>query len=122
MKLLVVNSLVDDLKNVKDTEICEEKSELLARLKEFLKEYKMVVIDTELRNEFRLVYIETENAVKYKIKDFRVLDEIIKNYFLGVVPIFSFESLNGMQRKCFIEENISFCIKGKEIYICARYV
>ena len=44
----------------------------------------------------------------------------LKKQFEHIVPVFEFKTMNGMQRKRFVEENISFQIKDKEIHICAR--
>lgn len=117
LKILVVNSLADDLEKMNDI---GQKIELSTELKELLADYGMIVADTEVRNGFTLVYIETKSSVKYKVKDYQFLDWKIKDQFSGLVPIFKFAALNGMQRKRFIEENISFCIDEKEIHICAR--
>lgn len=44
----------------------------------------------------------------------------IKGMHERMIPIYQFESINGIQRKRFVEENISFLIYEKEIHICAR--
>ena len=43
----------------------------------------MIVADTEVRNSFTLVYIETKSSVKYKVKDYQFLDWKIKDQFSG---------------------------------------
>ena len=76
-------------------------------MKELLKKYGMIITDVESKNGFILVYIETDKSLK--LNEYQTLKYKIENKF-RMVPVFTFQSLNGMQRKRFIEENISFCL------------
>ncbi len=114
LKMLLANSLVDRL----DNEIfLKNNPEINMEMKELLKKYGMIITDVESKNGFILVYIETDKSLK--LNDYQTLKYKIENNF-RMVPVFTFQSLNGMQRKRFIEENISFCIREKEIYICVK--
>lgn len=120
LKMLVVNSLADDLNDINNGEPCDNKCELSSELKKFLKDHNLIAVDTRLQNGFTLVYIETEEFVKYRIKDYQTLNCKIKDTFYGTIPVFKFTFLNTRRRKRFMEEDISFCIHEKEIHICAR--
>lgn len=115
LKMLVVNSLVDDLKEsaIKPDQI------LTIEARELLKSYDMNVIKSEKTGGFTFVYIEMGNKYKYKITDYIMINDYIKSKQEDLVPVFQFKIMNGMQRKRFIEENISFIIYEKETYICA---
>ena len=122
LQLLVVNSLVDDINNTCGDEFDETGTTILARVYELLEEYNMVAVKSEEQAGFTLVYIKTSTMMKYKAKDFRVLDCEIKGLFAKVIPVFMFEAINGMLRKRLIEDNISFCVNEKEMHICAKIV
>lgn len=115
LKMLVVNSLVDDLK---ESAIKPDQT-LTIEARELLKSYDMNVIKSEKTGGFTFVYIEMGNKYKYKITDYIMINDYIKSMQEDLVPVFQFKILNGMQRKRFIEENISFIIYEKETYIFA---
>ena len=119
LKMLVVNSLADELDESTKAK-GNEQNEISEELKELLTEYDMTADKVELNNGFTLVYISMGNRLKYKTKDFLAVDQQIKGMYERIIPIYQFELINGMQRKRFVEENISFLVYEKETHICAR--
>ena len=117
LKMLVVNSLVDDI----DKERMQlDRNEEFNKIVDFLSQYKLTIGRTDETNGFTLVYVFTNTKQKFKTKDYLLINQKLVNTFEHVVPVFGFDTLNGMQRKRFIEESISFQITGKETFICAK--
>lgn len=119
LKLLVANSLVDDLNRSINYE-CEDKIEASEELIELLYQYNLTVNKLQVNNGFTFVYILIDENNKYRFKNFIDINNNLKEQFEHIVPIFEFKTLNGMLRKRFVEENISFQIKDKEIHIYAK--
>lgn len=119
LKLLVANSLVDDLNRSINYE-CEDKIEASEELIELLYQYNLTVNKLQVNNGFTFVYILIDENDKYRFKNFIDINNNLKEQFEHIVPIFEFKTLNGMLRKRFVEENISFQIKDKEIHIYAK--
>lgn len=119
LKMLVVNSLVDDLNRSMNYE-CEDELEASEELKELLYKYNLIVNKLQMSNGFTFVYISIDENNKYRLKNFIDINHNLKEHFEHLVPVFEFKTMNGMQRKRFIEENISFQIKDKEIHIYAK--
>lgn len=116
LKMLVVNSLVDDI----DKERMQLDRNELNEMVDFLSQYKLTIEKTDETNGFTLVYVFTNTKQKFKTKDYLLINQKLVNTFEHVVPVFCFDTLNGMQRKRFIEERVSFQITGKETFICAK--
>lgn len=122
LKLLIVNSILDEAND-------DNKNKLLNNvggdcswneLEEVVASYEMIIIRIENFNGCNLVYIEPNKELRYKFMEFYNLNMYIKSEYSKVIPVFCFDTINGMQRKRFVEENISFYIKDKEIHICSR--
>ena len=122
LKMLVVNSLLDEMNNSDGFETEDGEMIVSDDFEELISEYEMTAIKLETLNEYTLVYIKPSNNIKYKSKDYQILNVQLKSIFVQMIPVFCFESLNGMQRKRFVEEDISFYIEDKEIHICSRNV
>jgi len=127
LKLLVVNSISDELENVthskKDDRIDEKNvccfpKELLDYLID--NEYRIKKI--EVNNGFWLVYIQSESDVGSKTKKMTEINDYIRYYWdcENIVPVFCFDTLNGNQRSLLCQRSISFQINNKEIHICTR--
>lgn len=117
LKMLVANSLLDNLNLVSST---DEKMVISEDLEEKVRRYEMTVTNIESLNGYMVVYINPSERINYRIKDYLTLNSEIINAFEYTIPVFCFDSLNGMQRKRFVEEDISFSIKEKEIHVCLK--
>ncbi|MGO5053946.1 hypothetical protein ACTQ6A_15795 [Lachnospiraceae bacterium LCP25S3_G4] len=113
LKLLLVNNLVDDLKNE-----CVQVSNLSNESKKLITEYGFEVENQQEINGTIFTYITVPVNKKFSTKDILKIDSEVKLY--EIKPIYLFENLNGMQRKKLIQEDISFCIIGRETHICER--
>lgn len=153
LKMLVVNSLVDDINTEIDkqeknddvnTEIDKQEknddvnieidkqekidaikasvSQLLIpfSLRRLLTKHEMKLGVVKVEQDITFMFLENEGTRKYKFKDYDELNQKIKEKYQKIVPIFNFKKLNGMQRKRFLEENISFSVQDKEIHICVK--
>lgn len=140
LKMLVVNSLVDDINTEIDkqeknddvnTEIDKQEkidsikasvSQILIpfSLRRLLTKHKMKLGVVKVEQDITFMFLENEGTRKYKFKDYDELNQEIKEKYQKIVPIFNFKKLNGMQRKRFLEENISFSVQDKEIHICVK--
>lgn len=153
LKMLVVNSLVDDINTEIDkkeknddvnTEIDKQEkiddvnieidkqekidaikasvSQLLIpfSLRRLLTKHEMKLGEVKTEQDITFIFLENEGTRKYKFKDYDELNQKIKEKYQKIVPIFNFKKLNGMQRKRFLEENISFSVQDKEIHICVK--
>lgn len=120
LKMLVVNSLVGDIDKERMQLDRNELNEEINEIVDFLSQYKLTIGRTDETNGFTLVYVFTNTKQKFKRKDYLFINQKLVNTFKHVVLVFCFDTLNGMQRKRFIEESISFQITGKETFICAK--
>lgn len=120
LKMLVVNSLIDDIDKERMRLDRNELNEEFNEIVDFLSQYKLTIGRTDENNGFTLVYVFTNTKQKLKTKDYLLINQKLVNTFERVVPVFCFDTLNGMQRKRFIEESISFQITGKEMFIRAK--
>ena len=120
LKMLVVNSLINDIDKERVQQDRYELNEEFNEIVDFLSQYKLTIGRTDETNGFTLVYVFTNPKQKFKTKDYLLINQKLVNTFEHVVPVFCFDTLNGMQRKRFIEERVSFQITGKETFICAK--
>lgn len=73
LKMLVINSLLDDLNYVDKKEREEAPKTLAEKLKKILEEHGMSYNNLECIQGFRVLYINCESFEKYKMKDYRVV-------------------------------------------------
>lgn len=117
LKMLVVNSLVDDIDKQR---MQLDRNEKFNQIADFLSRYKLIIGKIDETNGFTLVYVFTNTKQKFKTKDYLSISQSLITTFEHVIPVFCFDTLNGMQRKRFIEENLSFQITDKETFIFAK--
>lgn len=128
IKLLMVNSLIDDFKIEQENNTNQNESFAAIRQKtpqypkdimDTLDLYCMKITRTDIINGFDAIFLSLDENVKYVMNDFLYIDEFIKNYNERYIPIFCFSSLNGMRRKRFVEENISYAT-DIELFVCKK--
>lgn len=112
----------DDSNTENDKKIEDIKAKLLIpfSLRWMLIKHEMKLGEVKAEQDITFIFLENEGTRKYKFKDYDELNQKIKEKYQKIVPIFNFKKLNGMQRKRFLEENISFSVQDKEIHICVR--
>ena len=113
LRILVVNSITDNVVNNVLSESNEITAEVSDELIRILNKNGFVYVDSEVKNGLKIIYVETETD--HKFNDFLILDYHLKGNY-SVIPVFRFKKINGIRRKRFIEEQISFAT-GKEIHI-----
>ena len=128
IKLLMVNSLIDDFKIEQEdnTNQSESSEAIMQKALQYPKEimdtldlYCMKITRTDTINGLDALYLSLDKDVKYVMNDFLYLDEYIKNYNGHYIPIFCFDSLNGMRKKRFVEEKISYATDN-ELFVCKK--
>lgn len=115
LKLLIVNSLMDDFK-IKEEQY-NESSSCRKEITDTLDLYCIKLTKMELNNGFELLYLSLDENVKYTMNDFIYLNEYITEIDGQYIPVFCFNSLNGMRRKRLTEEGISYQVTNKELFI-----
>lgn len=123
LKLLVVNDLVDDIKDciIQEDRLydSEENLSIVTNINRKLKQYGLKISDVISIDGFSFFKIEVSNDLKIGIKEVLKINCDLSE-FEGVELIYYFNKINGMLRKRLVEEEISFCIADKELHICSK--
>lgn len=116
LQMLLVNELIDETEQIiKPTEI-DVSSELQIHINRFA--VKCGGFSTI--NDVQVIITEVPEGTKLKINDYCSLCSEIKTYYPDKEPLFIFKTINGMQRKRFMQEEISFGVQGKELHVFNR--
>lgn len=111
LKLLLVNSLIDDASRV---DVVEE-HELDERVKKTLKQHKVTIEKEDVIGGLNVYYLKApKNMI---LRECMTIYEVFREYEPKSEPIFQFKKLDGMLKKRMMEEKISYYIMGKELHI-----
>ena len=66
-------------------------------------------------NDIEVITLNIPEGSKITIKTVKQVQIIVNKVYPDAEPLFMYSRMNGMQRKSFLQNNISFGIKGKEI-------
>ena len=113
LKMLIVNELVDETEQI----IAPIEMVISPELQIFLNRFAMKCFGFNTINNVQVFVIEVPEGTKLKISDFCLLHSEIIAYYPERVPLFGFKTMNGMQRKRFMQEKISFGVSGKEFHV-----
>ena len=123
LKLLVVNDIVDDIKDsiIKEENPFDSEYQLsmVSNIDRVLEDYGLIISDIISVDDFIFYKIEVPDDLKIGIKDVLEINFALVE-FGNVELLYYFNKLNGMLRKRLIEEDISFCITGKELHFCSK--
>lgn len=115
LKLSLMNSIISECEKNVPIDVNDD-------IKLFFKKYGFYIIKTDFYMDIFTIYIKSEKKVG--IKDFRkLLAEFYKSKS-GMILVFDLENATDVQKKKFREEQISYCITGKELFISknGRYI
>jgi hypothetical protein len=115
LKLSLMNNIISECEKYVPIDVYDD-------IKLFLKKYGFYIIKTDFYMDIFTIYIKSEKKVG--IKDFRkLLAEFYKSKS-GMILVFDLENATDVQKKKFREEQISYCITGKELFISKnrRYI
>lgn len=115
LKLSLMNSIISECERNVPIDVNDD-------IKLFFKKYGFYIIKTDFYMDVCTIYIKSEKKVG--IKDFRkLLAEFYKSKS-GMILVFDLENATDVQKKKFREEQISYCITGKELFISKnrRYI
>lgn len=108
LKLSLMNNIISECEKYVPIDVYDD-------IKLFLKKYGFYIIKTDFYMDIFTIYIKSEKKVG--IKDFRkLLAEFYKSKS-GMILVFDLENATDVQKKKFREEQISYCITGKELFI-----
>lgn len=115
LKLSLMNNIISECEKYVPIDVYDD-------IKLFLKKYGFYIIKTDFYMDIFTIYIKSEKKVG--IKDFRkLLAEFYKSKS-GMILVFDLENATDVQKKKFREEQISYCITEKELFISKnrRYI
>lgn len=116
LQMIIVNDLVNE------TELIISPAEVMVskELQLFFNSYSIKYCGFSTINDVQVFIIKVPEAAKLKINDYRALSIEIRKYYPERVPLFNFKTINGMQRKRLIQEEISFGVQKKEYHVFNR--
>ncbi len=115
LKLSLMNSIISECEKNVPIDVNDD-------IKLFFKKYGFYIIKTDFYMDIFTIYIKSEKKVG--IKDFRKLLAEFHKSKSGMILVFDLENATDVQKKKFREEQISYCITGKELFISknGRYI
>lgn len=115
LKITLVDNILRDINEISSIGECGINEEFL----EMTSRHGLIAGKLEIQNGIRVQNITVPKGCKISVS--KMID--LRNCFIsdakGLVVCFQFESLNGMQRKRLLVEQVSFCVKSREIHIFA---
>jgi len=115
LRLLVVNSITDDLTSSISSDSCRMRLSLSDELLEMLDDLDLSCIDSEIRNGCKIIYLEPSNESVFTLNKYIEINSMVKKNH-SLIPVFKLEKINGNRKRRFMEERISFVTK-KETHI-----
>lgn len=113
LKLLLVNNVLNDI----DRLHLAEEYQLDEEIKEFILQQGLSVGEFKVENGIRVLDINVPEGCKISVRKIIALRRTFVSSYPELVVCFNFLTLNGVQRKRLLEEQIAFCVKNKEIHI-----
>ena len=113
LQMLLVNELIEETEQIIESAEMVVPSELKILMSNFFLKYG----ELSTINDVQVFITEVPEGTKLKISDYRLFYSKIRSYYPDREPLFIFKTINGMQRKRFMQEEISFGVKGKEIHV-----
>lgn len=109
---LITLSLINDILPQYVDDLCENLSDDIMKR---IEERGFFITKSELFSDSVCVYLRNEGKVG--IKDFRELISLFSAHEQKIIIVFELEKATALQRRKFVEEKISYYIKGKELFI-----
>lgn len=117
LQLLLINNLVGDVNQ--SIQIIDETVD--TRLNALLAMYGLSFGGFKSVYGMDILEVEIPDDIKLKVRELCLICADVRLIYPDKEPFFMFKSINGMQRKRVLQENISFGVKGKELHMnCIR--
>lgn len=114
VKLLLVNDLIENAE-----EVFVRDEELEPAVTKVVESCGMKIGKCKKISGIMTIDIIVPRIENVSIKNIMRVNRLLKEKYPFYEPLFVYENINGMQRKRIIQENISFCVKNKEVHITA---
>lgn len=116
LQMLLVNELIEETEQIiKPADIV-----VSSELQTYINRFGVKIEKFSTINDVQVMITEVPEGTKLKINDYCTLCSEIKTYYPDKEPLFILKTINGMQRKRFLQEEISFGVQGKELHIFNR--
>lgn len=109
---LITLSLINDILPQNADGLCENLSD---EIKMIIEDNDYVIVKTEIFSDKLVIYLRTERKVG--IKELRELKKMFALYGENIIIVFELDKATAIQKRKFVEEKISYYIKGKELFI-----
>lgn len=109
--------LVEDLLNEVNENIIDEEENLDSHITEIFGQNGLSIGGQNIINGIRILFVMVTTDCKITVNKLISLKKEFYENNKSLLLCFCFDVINGMQRKRLLEEQISFCVKNKEIHI-----
>lgn len=116
LKLLLINDLVEDT----DSVLFSNDFNLDSDVRKIATQFGLEFEGARSINEIEVLIFGMPDKAKITIKDVKQIYLATKFAYPDVEPVFMYKTINGMQRKRIMQENISFGVEGKELHVINR--
>ena len=113
IKMILLHNLMGEVETI----ACVQNRWISDELKEFLGSYNLIAGSFEKINGIDVCNISVPATVRISVKEVMHITDVFKSIYEGVMPIFRYEKINGMQRKRLLQEGISFSVVDKELHV-----
>lgn len=128
LKLLVVNDLVNDIRdNVSDDTITDQQEEvnekhddnIIRDINRIVKKYGVEVSDVAMFGKYKFYRVDVPDDIKFGINDILNIKYELMEYN-KIELIYYFKRINGMLRQRLVDLEFSFYIINKELHLCSK--
>lgn len=112
MEKLVTLSLLND---VLPQYVDGLEKDLNDEIKQIIEAKNFYITKSEVFSDKIAIYLRTDQKVG--IKEFRELKKLVDVYSENLIFVFEIDKATIIQKRKFLEENISYYVKGKELFI-----
>lgn len=113
LQLLLINNLLDDAESVIKT----SESSIDSDVSKTILKYGLEPEGFKNINDVEVFIIGVPDKTKITINDLIQICSVVKSVYPKTEPLFMYKTINGMQRKRILQENISFSVKGRELHV-----
>lgn len=116
LKLLLVHHLIDQLPIATGDFSNSSSGTIDLSVFEIIKHYQLLVGDVRYEAGIKILEILIPKNVKVKSNDLKLILKMVKDTESDILPLFLYETINGMQRKSLMADKVSFAT-DKELHI-----
>lgn len=113
LKMLLVDNMLNEINEVQHADV--DKSD--SRITEMILQKGLMLGGYDTINGIDVFYVRVSSDCKVPVRKLIDLKNECYEENASLVLCFCFDFINGMKRKRLLEEQISFCVKDKEVHI-----